>query len=230
MLLIPLVALYEAGALLYLRGLRVEVLADRMMGEFLRAFGLVGLLLPAVAMLSLLLVMHVLRGDSWRVRPIVIIGMALEAALWALPLTVFSRLVGRAGLAGTTGTEGLVALDAGAALMDQPWQVRATISLGAGLYEEFIFRLVLIALVHLLANDLLRMGPRLSAGICVLVSAVAFAFYHPVMHHGELQMGLLAFYLGAGVFFAFLYLARGFGIVVGAHVVYDLIAFGVLGR
>lgn len=230
MLLIPLVALYEAGALLYLRGLRVEVLADRMMGEFLRAFGLVGLLLPAVAMLSLLLVMHVLRGDSWRVRPIVIIGMALEAALWALPLTVFSRLVGRAGLAGFTGTEGLVALDAGAALMDQPWQVRATISLGAGLYEEFIFRLVLIALVHLLANDMLRMGPRLSAGICVLVSAVAFAFYHPVMHQGELQMGLLAFYLGAGVFFACLYLARGFGIVVGAHVVYDLIAFGVLGR
>lgn len=226
-MLVPLVILYEIGAVLSLRAVRTEVLADKLMGEFLRLFGLVGLLLPAVAMLGVLLLMHIVRGDRWRVRPVVVLGMALEASLWALPLVVFGQLMLQAPLvAGAAAGGGGAGV---ASLMDLTVSQRATIALGAGLYEEFLFRLVCIALVHLVAHDVFKLSERVAGVLAVVVSAGLFAAYHPGVFAGGLNLPLAGFYLMAGVFFAVVYLTRGFGIAVGAHAAYDLIVLRVVG-
>jgi membrane protease YdiL (CAAX protease family) len=243
-MLAPLVVLYELGVIFYLRDVGWEVLASRLLGDFLKVFGLAGLLVPGLAVLSVLLMMHVLRGDRWEVRPVVVIGMVLESVLWALPLVVFARLLGQVALVGIVetgwpggggvgGVESVLALPeaAGAVsaagpatIMDLTAAQRATIALGAGLYEEFLFRLVLIAGLHFVLDDMLKMGRRLSGVLAVLASAVVFTLYHPVTAGDHVLWGRAIFYFAAGIFFACLYLSRGLGVAVGAHVAYDLIA------
>jgi len=58
--------------------------------------------------------------------------------------------------------------------------------------------------------------PRGADVIAVLAAAVAFALYH------EDATNFL-FFTAAGVFFGGLFIARGLGIVVATHAIYDLV-------
>ena len=99
----------------------------------------------------------------------------------------------------------------------------ALLSVGAGLYEELLFRLIGIALLHLLLHDIFRVPDRIAAGACVVITAALFTVYHftesnPYTHRKAI------FYFTAGVYLACVYIARGFGIVVGVHALYDIFA------
>ena len=87
-----------------------------------------------------------------------------------------------------------------------------TLAVGAGLYEELLFRLVLIAGLHLLLVDVARMKNVPGSMVAAAMSAGAFAWYHDVP---GLPMGLplATFYVLSGLYFAGLFIVRGFGIV-----------------
>lgn len=216
-LLSPLVLLYELGSALYLtnsgEGVRQTIRAQRLLGEFFEATGIVGLFMPGIALVAVLLAWHVLRRDPWRLRPAVLAGMAVEAAAWVLPLLVLGGVLGRS----------IVALAAPDPLSELGWQARATISIGAGLYEELLFRLVGLALLHFVLSDLAGMRDGLARALALAGSAIAFALYHDASFTATgANWSALGFYLAAGLFFGTLYLLRGFGIVVAAHAFYDL--------
>ena len=100
---------------------------------------------------------------------------------------------------------------------------KLAISVGAGLYEEMVFRLGLMTLVAWSLTGVLgwREGPALA--VAIVVSAALFALYHPLRDAtGGLDRRRLAFFLVAGAWFATLYALRGFGIAVGAHAGYDV--------
>jgi hypothetical protein len=240
-LLSVFVAAYEAGTLLYLtdnqQGVQHTVRAKRLLEAFFTSFGVAGFMAAGLAMLTVLLVWHMLSREKWTVRPAVLAGMALEAALWALPLVVFGAIFQKA--AGSlvhmvNPSLALLPLQAGdtsARLMEMPWQARATIAIGAGIYEETLFRLIGIALLHFLLKDLLQAREVVASSIAVAGAAVAFALYHDVsaLPRGE-QLVATSFYFVAGVYFGTIYLTRGFGIVVAAHAIYDVLALVVLAR
>lgn len=111
------------------------------------------------------------------------------------------------------------------------------LDLGAGVYEELVFRLGMIGgPLMLLRLDPWRVfvvegGERASAsavafplGIVTLGSALVFALYH---HWGEgadpLTAELLGFRFLAGLLLAALYFWRGLGVAVYTHAFYDLI-------
>jgi membrane protease YdiL (CAAX protease family) len=221
----PLIILYELGSVLYLsdsHGALIETIrAWKILSSFFEAFGVVGFYLPGVALATVLLIWHFFERDRFAVRPAVLMGMAMESVGWVLPLLVLTVLLQRA-LPG----DGVPPPAAGApaqALMEMTWQARLTISLGAGIYEELLFRMILIAIVHFLAVDLFRLREGLGRSLAVLVSAGAFALYHDVgLPGGGIDPGALLYFLLAGVYFAVLYLFRGFGIVVGVHAVFDV--------
>jgi hypothetical protein len=97
---------------------------------------------------------------------------------------------------------------------------------GAGLYEELVFRLAGVTLVHLVAADLLRLSTRWAAAIAVALTSLAFAAYHDVWTAaGGIDLPAFAFFTIAGAYFAIAFITRGFGIAVGLHVIYDLMAF-----
>jgi membrane protease YdiL (CAAX protease family) len=100
------------------------------------------------------------------------------------------------------------------------------ISLGAGLYEELLFRVVLVGALAWAARRLL--GSPLAAGaVATLVGALLFSAFHYIGPYGDaLELGSFAFRAVAGVLFSTLYLVRGFGIAAWTHALYDLMLVG----
>jgi hypothetical protein len=99
---------------------------------------------------------------------------------------------------------------------------RLTLSLGAGLYEELLFRVVLVALI---ANGVRLLGAgRGTAGvIATIVGALLFSAFHHIGSLGEpFRLEAFVFRTIAGIAFSALYLTRGFGITAWTHALYDV--------
>lgn len=231
--LLPLIAVYEVGSFYYLQdatGVMRTVGARNLLVRFFDVFGATTFHLPAVTLVVVLLIWHVLNRDPWKIHPGVLVGMALESSVLVLPLLVLGLIMDSHSDRGHLAAAALQ--NAPIDLRAAPWQERLTLSIGAGLYEELVFRLVMITGIHLLLADVLRMPKRTSAIVACLVSAVAFALYHDVSLAG-LRSGTdiktFLFLTTAGVYFAGLFLARGFGIVVATHALYDIIVLVVIG-
>lgn len=230
--LLPLVVLYEFGSAVYLitdtAGTHRTIQAQRLLGQFFELFGVVGLFLPGIALLTVLVVWHVLLGDRWKLDLRVIGGMAVEAAGWTLPLLVLAAVHSRATSPGAPAA--VLAVGSGGDLLGMPWQARLTISIGAGLYEEMLFRLLLIAFLHLVLADLALIRKNLAYPLCVVGSALAFAMYHDVTLAGGAgtDWAKFLFFLASGIYLGTVYVLRGFGIVVGTHAMYDALVLVLL--
>jgi len=99
---------------------------------------------------------------------------------------------------------------------------RLTLSLGAGLYEELLFRVVIVALI---ANGIRLLGiSKLTSGIvATIVGALLFSAFHYVGALGEpFKLESFVFRFLAGLAFSALYLTRGFGITAWTHALYDV--------
>jgi hypothetical protein len=223
--LTPMLLLYELGTLLYLSGQgMVEVIrARQIMSQVFDVFGAVGFHIPPLLLAVVLVCWHVLERDQWRVRKDVIVGMALESFLWTLPLVVFAAVVG--------ASAPMMQLDPAASVgvLQHSIPAKITLALGAGVYEELLFRLVLIALIHFVAADVFKLPQSTSYIIAGICSALAFTFYHNVMlPSGGADLRLMATYAIAGGYFAVLFILRGFGIAVATHACYDIVALVLL--
>lgn len=230
--LLPLILVYEIGSALYLshNGQAIKTIrAERILSSFFELFGAGGLYLPGIVLIVVLLMWHILSRDKWRVHWQALLGMLVEAVVWAIPLLVLGQIMQRAfhgdpavfAAAGQAAAPGAAGQALGLSALSTP--ARATISLGAGIYEELLFRLVAIALFHTIAADLLRIRDGAAKVIAVFAAAIAFALYHDIMlPGGGLDPARLATYTLAGLYFGTVYILRGFGIVVAVHAVYDL--------
>jgi len=93
---------------------------------------------------------------------------------------------------------------------------------GAGIYEETLFRLLLFTS---LAWFLKKVEiPSLLGGLLAAIgSAALFSGAHHVGPHGQpYSHYLFVFRLAAGLYFALVYQLRGFGVAVGAHACYNV--------
>jgi len=215
--LVPLLAAYEGGVL-WLGGDRSEKLrngADAWLRWALEAFGANQLLLvPAI----LVLVLLVWSGWRWADRPADPVrtwfGMAFESGAWAFALWQFSLNFGP--LVERFGIELNVTIQTGTA-------ARAITFIGAGIYEEALFRLGLFSLLY----GVLRVVaiPRLFAlPLAGIGAALAFAAAHHIGPYGEaMNPYVFLFRAVAGLYFTLLFVGRGFGVAVGAHAGYDLL-------
>jgi len=220
--LTPFVILFEIGSLRYLvdeAGRLETIRAKRLISGFFEVFGPTGLLLPGVALLLTLLIWHWLTPRArWRVRPPVLGRMLLESIAWVLPFLVLSVLLGALGI-GASSHAATALAGTGPGIYDQPWPARLTIAIGAGIYEELLFRLIGFALVHAIVVDLARASERTGQWAAILITSLAFAAYH--FDHWPAPIGPLTYYLVAGLYFAALYSVRGLGIATGTHALYD---------
>jgi len=103
--------------------------------------------------------------------------------------------------------------------------------IGAGIYEELVFRLILICLLMLILRDLFKLQKPTAVILSITISALLFSVHHHVdFLSGQLNeadpfdLTRFIFRTLAGVYFAGLYALRGFGITAGTHAVYNIIA------
>jgi Type II CAAX prenyl endopeptidase Rce1-like len=98
------------------------------------------------------------------------------------------------------------------------------VSLGAGIYEELLFRVILVGLLSLVAKRVFGWRPRGAGVFAVLLSALVFSAFHYIGAYGDtLQLSSFLFRFLAGLVFSTLYLLRGFGITAWTHALYDVI-------
>tara|TARA_Y100001933_G_scaffold20379_1_gene17601 strand:- start:369 stop:1166 length:798 start_codon:yes stop_codon:yes gene_type:complete len=222
---LPLVAFYEATLFLTdLSGVRDTVAAHEIINRFLAVFGDFALYLPGLVLVGLLIAMKLARGDAWRLRWKTIPLMAFESVVWAIPLLVIAALLSgpaavQAAVQGASATDPI----AQASLM-----TRIALSIGAGLYEELLFRLLLVSAGAFVLRSVLRLDPTWAAGLAIAIAAMAFTFYHQVDGPTAAVIARRLVYFVAGCFLGLIFVLRGFGIVVGAHVAYDLFVLVLL--
>ena len=161
-----------------------------------------------------------------------LIGMFSESLIYSMALIVIGQLVATA----FTGAMAVCQMGSIA---------RSVAFLGAGIYEEMLFRLTLIPVIAV-GLKLLLVPQRSAIVLAVVSSSLIFALAHyvnslNVIDPVELSRAFtlvsqtpelwfsFTFRLLAGLVFAVLFLIRGFGIAVGSHVLYDL-AVGVVLR
>ena len=148
----------------------------------------------------------------------IFLGMMVESLAYALLLggvasTLTSLLLGRLSVALAAG---------GLTQFDFPTQIM--ISLGAGLYEELVFRVILVSGIAALGSGLLGLSTRASGVLATVVGALIFSAFHYIGPYGDpFQLDSFTFRAIAGLIFSALYLLRGFGIAAWSHALYDVV-------
>ncbi len=213
---LPLVIAYESGVAV-LGGPHPENLrngADNWLRVGLTRLGISWIWLPPAVLLALMAIWTWKRRHE---RPnevfAVLSGMILESIAYAIGLWTVSRALGP--LLEQFGIE----LTIGAA---EPAVGQVITYLGAGIYEEALFRLVLFSCILQLLR-LLDVNSLLAVLLAASASALLFSAAHHIGPYGQPYSNyLFLFRLIAGLYFAMLFQARGFGIAVGAHACYNL--------
>jgi membrane protease YdiL (CAAX protease family) len=222
--LLPLIIAFEIGWHLYLNGNATAAVqtirAHSVLLAFFQDFGIAGRFLPAITLVTVLIIWHGLTGNRWRLKPLVLLGMVGEALALAMPLVVFIALIALA-----LGQQPPPALQVGSIdpLAALPWRAGVVVSIGAGLYEELLFRLIGVSLLHLILVDVGRLSERTGTILAVGIAAAAFAAYHDVMTaSGQIEPVKAVSMLAAGAYFGSVFVLRGFGVAVGVHIMYDV--------
>jgi Type II CAAX prenyl endopeptidase Rce1-like len=203
--LLPAMVLFEIGTSLH----PSDPIAFRMLELFFHQLGATGRFIPFFFVTGILLIWHIVRKDPWKVRMETLWGMLIESSLLAIPLLALGTAVARWNIH--------VPLFADIS----PWRDNVVLSLGAGIYEEFVFRLLLMTLISMILADLLIVHKSLSNLLMVLSSAVLFSLYH-YLGAESFQLKSFIFRTVAGIYFAGLFLTRGFGVTAGCHIIYDI--------
>jgi membrane protease YdiL (CAAX protease family) len=226
---LPLILIYEFGTGFDARGGSVAASADApphviaftLLQQFFGLFGATGRSLPALAVVGILLAWHIARKDPWRVRWPTLGGIAIEASLLSLPLLALS--IGLAHLLRVVPLAAHPALGAGR----MPSDDLLILCLGAGIYEELVFRLILLTVLTLVVKDLLQFPKWLATLAVVLLSAVMFSGYH-YLGPEPFRFRTFAFRTLAGIYFGVLFLSRGFGVTAATHAAYDILVLLIL--
>lgn len=110
-----------------------------------------------------------------------------------------------------------------------PVTAQLVVSLGAGIYEELLFRVLLVS--GLLGLATLLGWPRpLRLGIGIVGSAAIFSAFHYIGPLGDtFRLTSFTFRAVAGLVLSGLYTTRGFGITAWTHALYD-VGLALLGR
>lgn len=224
---LPLIVIYEVGTSTAAEagsgGTPQHIIAFTLLQQFFSLFGATGRHLPALAVLGILLSWHIAHKNPWRVRWTTLGAMAAEGAVLSIPLIALGVLLAHVfrglPLAGAAGM---------AAAATMPSRDLLVLCLGAGIYEELVFRLILLTVLSLIVKDLLRFPPATTALIVVLLSAVMFSLYHYLgaetfAWRTAAGWRTFAFRTLAGIYFGVLFLTRGFGVTAATHAAYDIL-------
>jgi hypothetical protein len=221
----PLLAAYELG-LLCLNRNDVANGADALLRGLLDFLGFsIYFLLPGLT-IALLLAWHHLLRQPWRVSHRVLTGMVVECAglavglwlVWRLQIEFVQSISDNASTSLTLSTadfQSLLGKIAGYC--------------GAGIYEELLFRMILLSGAIGLLRWLHLSKPESVFGGIVLTSVIFSLAHYVGTWRLPFDLVTFTFRCLAGAYFAIIFRYRGFGIAAGTHAGYDVLV-GMLAR
>lgn len=214
LVIVPLLVIFQIGAMRWGSSLAVpQYLRD----VFLQ-MAVTGPFLSAGLVVAVLLGQHLTRRDPWRCSGWVAGGIVVESAVWSVPLLGVSWIT----------------RDLPPAMIREEILRGAVEAVGAGVYEEFLFRLVLLSVLMMIFVDLLRLRKDKSGVAAVLLAGLMFAAFHfsPSQWWSEapLPWGRFVFLAAAGIWWGVLFVWRGFAVAVCSHIWWDLFVVAFAAR
>jgi len=201
--LLPLIAWYEVSSLM----VGDRLIASALLERGVELFGPAGMWAPGVVVVVILLATHMASGERWRIHwrhvglmyvEAVVLAMPLVALSWALPMI-------------------------GGSLFDLDTFHRIAMGLGAGVYEEMVFRLILISVLVMVGSDLFHLERMPVAVAAVIASALLFAAHHNKPFGAEaFDLSKFLFRSLAGVYLSIIFWYRGYGSAAGCHAAYNV--------
>jgi hypothetical protein len=159
------------------------------------------------------------------VRPLVFGAMLAESIALA---AVFGVVIGFVTMKLLGSLHAAAIAGAATPIAQMSWSTKLMLSLGAGLYEELLFRVLLVSALAAGARIAFGWGMRGAGVFATLVGALIFSAFHYIGPYGDpFSLTSFTFRAISGVAFSALYLLRGFGITAWTHSLYD--AFLLLG-
>jgi hypothetical protein len=217
---LPLLVLYEVGAMMISgRGGGMRNGADVLLRTLLAAGGLNGTLAftAALAVGAAVLVGLEQKRKRVPIRTAYFGGMLAESAVYAV---VFGGLIAAATQVVLGGVVRMAA--DGGAITKLPMLDGVVLSLGAGIYEELLFRVLLTGGLFLLLKTA-GVRPKTAGVVAVIVSAFIFSAFHYIGPYAyKLELNSFTFRFIAGLAFSALYMVRGFGVAAWTHALYDV--------
>jgi membrane protease YdiL (CAAX protease family) len=222
----PMIVAYEGG-LFVLGPKAMRNGADVWLRQLLEWLGFSQYFLLPGLTCALLLGWHHLNRDRWSIRWTCLYGMLFESMAFGGLLLVAAQAQQGA----------FAAIDSHApSLAIQSTKIfgKLVAYLGAGIYEELLFRAMLFPAMAAMLR-FVGTPRRTSWLVAIFVSSLAFSAahyqldlmignYHLVTSYGDsFEWTSFLFRFGAGIYFSSLLLARGFGIAAGAHAFYDIL-------
>ena len=149
--------------------------------------------------------------------------MLVESTLWAILVALISSSLTNLILPG-------MALQSGESAVQLSYIQKLTLSLGAGLYEELFFRVLLVSLLIWIFNKWFGSKSWASYASAILLSAILFSAAHYSGNMGDpFTMSSFLFRFIFGVILNGIYVWRGFGVTAWTHALYDIIVITFLG-
>jgi hypothetical protein len=248
--LMPFIIFYELGTFFintnFLNQYQIRVVAFVWLQQWLTSLGFGGKfawVTPGLAAVVILLSQQITSGRKWNTCFSDFLVMAVESILLAVPLIVLTLLLNTIGspenpsistnsiyksislLSGLLTTENTIG---------QSIWANIVTGIGAGIYEELVFRLILICLLMILFQDVIKLKHGNAIMLSVFISAGLFSAHHHIDFFTGRENSIDPFDWGefifrtiAGIYFAFLYAIRGFGITAGTHSFYNIIAVSI---
>ncbi len=209
---LPLFILYELGVVI-LFSQDIFMLrngADVLMRQVLGLFGVYGAYgFSAIFMVGFTVAF--LRQKkalkSVAIRGQYLLLMFIESVLWAALLLV------------SLGSfQSLLSVPTAHKILEQ-----VVLSLGAGIYEEFVFRVVLITGFAKILGFIFQWNKMVRYISAIIIAGAIFSLFHFVGDYGDsFGMNIFLIRFAAGIILGVIYAFRGFGVAAYSHAIYDL--------
>ena len=224
---LPLILMYEILVVLANeRALaQVRVGAEVWLKQLLALIGSTGLLAFGAAVLIVGVgIFWIERKQRIPLRGRYFVWMILESAVYGVLVAIMvSGIVGAILTAAPAPLRGAaLLLTAGAPQVEMGLSLKLALSVGAGVYEELLFRVILVGGLFWFFQSIL---PRRGTAyvLAALIGAVLFSWVHYVGAYGDaFAIGSFLFRFIFGLVLNVLFLLRGFGIAAWTHALYDV--------
>lgn len=207
----PFFATYHVGTL-FLRTTTING-ADALILELLSHFSVHTMFASALVLAGCFAVWQARSRGTWEIDTVKLALLYAESFAFAGALYVaFGWIAAHLPLASS------------AAPRPESRLARLVLYCGAGVYEELVFRGLLLGGLLWSLRRIARLGPATAAAWAALVAAALFALFHYVGEGGDaFTVGSFLQRAAAGLYFSLVFVVRGFGVAAAAHALYDIL-------
>ncbi|MAL64998.1 MAG: hypothetical protein CMF94_02735 [Candidatus Marinimicrobia bacterium] len=185
--------------------------ADALMRQMLSSFGISGLFWMGGGFLIGSIAIYLIQKFSWEeyeIKSSYFVSMVIESILWSYLLFIFMSNM-HLFLMAPIGYKVIQ---------------NVTLAIGAGIYEEILFRVVLIFLLNYILSLVFQWKNYLKNSVSIILASIFFSLFHFIGEFGDYySFNIFMIRFLAGIYLGVLYCLRGFGIAAWSHSLYDLL-------